>query len=52
MRAHPLDGLAVLAALGGTTGLALADPLRVTDFDSKGAFPSGPGAYQHARDLC
>ncbi len=46
MRAHRLDGGVALAALWVTAGLALAQPLNVTDFDSLGDFPSGPGAYQ------
>ncbi len=47
MRTPGFAGAAVLAALGltFTAGLAAADPLNVTDFDSLGRFPSGPGAY-------
>ncbi len=45
MRAPGFAGAAALAALCLTAGLAAADPLNVTDFDSLGRFPSGPGVY-------
>jgi hypothetical protein len=45
MRAHRINGGAVLAAFWMTAGLAQAQPLNVTDFDSLGAFPSAPGDY-------
>lgn len=45
MRAHLITWAAALATLGLAAGLAWADPLNVTDFDSLGPFPSEPGAY-------
>lgn len=45
MRAPGFYSAAALAALCLTAGLALADPLDVTAFDSLGRFPSGPGVY-------
>ena len=45
MRVHLTTWAAALAALGGAASLAAADPLNVSDFDSLGRFPSGPGVY-------
>ncbi len=45
MRTQGLSAGAALAALCLTAGLASAQPLNVSDFDSLGRFPSGPGVY-------